>query len=331
MPDNATQTHTISPAQPKSGGRGIAYPFNDLAWCVEKAKILHARERKANIPVSVAITHIGYGATSSSGRQAVSALLQFGLVEDDGLKDTRVIRLTERALDIVLAQEESESKRAALKFCARAPKIYSELLARYVDGLPSDSTIKFFLQKEKDFNPKTVDSFIADFRSSLAYAGVDKPDEKLDGKKEKPPVVVQFGIGDFVQWESNGVLGFPAPRKVIKFSDDKTHAWVEGSNTGLPTTELQKVEESKPSGSSALIAKLPPFQAISIQGSIQMRQEVITLDEGEAIVAWPDTISLESFGDFEYAVQGMLKKLKRRIESKATKIDGASQGDDLNN
>jgi hypothetical protein len=72
----------------------------------------------------------------------------------------------------------------------------------------------------------------------------DEPEAKPSGESYVPK------IGDLVQWEVNGVLKLPAAKKVISFSDDATHAFLEGSNgTGVPIGELIKDETiaAKPS------------------------------------------------------------------------------------
>lgn len=50
--------------------------------------------------------------------------------------------------------------------------------------------------------------------------------------------------GDYVQWESQGVLMFDPARQVEWVSDDGQWAMVEGSKTGLPISQLILAEES---------------------------------------------------------------------------------------
>lgn len=44
-----------------------------------------------------------------------------------------------------------------------------------------------------------------------------------------------------------------------------------------------------------------------------IRQDTFTLDEGQAILQWPDRLSADSFEDFESWIQLQLKKIKRSI------------------
>src|SRR5690606_15184062 len=53
--------------------------------------------------------------------------------------------------------------------------------------------------------------------------------------------VTKFGgakVGDLVQWESQGALQFPTPRRVRLVSEDGNWVAVEGIEKGLPMDEI---------------------------------------------------------------------------------------------
>jgi hypothetical protein len=50
-------------------------------------------------------------------------------------------------------------------------------------------------------------------------------------------------VGDKVQWESDGACRFESPKKVTAISECGKWAFVEGTKTGLPISELHKIEE----------------------------------------------------------------------------------------
>src|SRR5450759_3542398 len=154
--------------------RGIAFPSINLETAVKRAEQFWNAERKNAAPADVAVTHWGYSLKSSGGKLTTAALISYGLLRDEGSKEERTVRLTERALDIVLHPIDAPERLQALKAAARAPKINNELLAKWPpNSLPSDQTIKVYLLREKDFNPNTVDSFIKDFRATVRYAKLD--------------------------------------------------------------------------------------------------------------------------------------------------------------
>jgi hypothetical protein len=70
-------------------------------------------------------------------------------------------------------------------------------------------------------------------------------------------------VGDYVQWTSHGVDQFNPARKVRQILD--RHAWVDGSQTGIPISEVTVAEPPAP----ILVAKLTapaksgPSEAVS--------------------------------------------------------------------
>ena len=57
-------------------------------------------------------------------------------------------------------------------------------------------------------------------------------------------------VGDYVQWTSDGVDQFKPARRVRQIQD--RHAWVDGSQTGIPISEVTVAEPPAP----ILVAKL---------------------------------------------------------------------------
>jgi len=51
-------------------------------------------------------------------------------------------------------------------------------------------------------------------------------------------------VGDYVQWTSDGVDQFKPARKVTQIQD--RHVWVDGSQTGIPISEVTIVEPPAP-------------------------------------------------------------------------------------
>jgi len=224
-------------------------------------------------------------------------LKQYGLIVDEGDGDNRQVRLSDRGLDLAIEHTDPQKRDVALRQAALSPKIYQEILARFSEGLPSaDSAISSFLLREKDFNRKTVDSFISDFRANLKLANItgsaNMPPRK-DGDASEPKVKV----GDFVQWTSGGVDQFAPPKRIARISPDFKFVFVEGSDSGLPVEEIAVVEVPAaaglpPEAINAVIAKPAVMQGF--------KQDVYTLgnDEGQVILQWPQKMTEESYNEF---------------------------------
>ena len=153
--------------------RSPSYPYLDLPGALEKAAALWHAEGRHATSVSVAMQHWGYKEESSTGYSCVAALKKFGLVDHEGMGETRQMRLSDLALRILLdADPQSVERRAALREAALGPRIHAELWERYGNDLPSDQSLKRFLVLERSFNEASVDELLAEYKATMAYAGL---------------------------------------------------------------------------------------------------------------------------------------------------------------
>jgi hypothetical protein len=166
--------------------RSPSYPAIGLADAIERARAVYRHEGRNSAPVDAVVANWGYSAKSSGGRLALAALKKYGLLDDEGSREHRQVRLTRLALTILLDERDESAERAlAIQAAALAPPIHRELLDRYPGGLPSDQTLSHYLRLERAFTDGAVDEFIPRFRATLAFAGIDgatlSPDDKDSG------------------------------------------------------------------------------------------------------------------------------------------------------
>ncbi|HEY3129588.1 MAG TPA: hypothetical protein VGL91_09020 [Acidobacteriota bacterium] len=154
----------------KTRQRSPNYPAVDLKDAVERAEKLWKADGKVGAPVKAAVQHIGFSSDHGLAMSVLSALKKFGLIED---KNGRIIP-TKQAIDILSFPEGHERHSRALKNAAIQPVIYRKLLKRYmsVGNIPSDASLEPELIADEGFNPKSVSSFIKDFRATLEFAGI---------------------------------------------------------------------------------------------------------------------------------------------------------------
>lgn len=209
---NAGAEEKAAPAS-KGAGRGPSYPALTIEQAITKAQQFWTFEKRSAAPIAAAAKHWGYSETSSSGKVAVAALLHYGLLEDEGSSDSRTVKLTGRGLDIVLDAHDSPKRLKAVQDALFAPRLYADILSKWpADELPSDSTLRYYLLREKSFNEGSVGGFLKDFRASIAYAKLDKPaiiptveggnDESVTGEEvsdaatleRKEPLVAAPGV-----------------------------------------------------------------------------------------------------------------------------------------
>lgn len=175
----------------KNRTRSPSYPTFGLEEAIRRAQTLYnAGEGQHFIPLDAIAEHWESAPKSSGFLQAIAALKQFGLLEDEGSGENRRARLSNLALDILLHPEGSSERDEALKTAALTPKIHRELWEKYNGKLPAaDSSIRYYLLRERMegvFNKDYVDAFISQFRATIAFAGLEQSDTRLDNGGDAP-------------------------------------------------------------------------------------------------------------------------------------------------
>lgn len=303
--------------------RSPAYPYFNLETAIAKAKAFHHREGRNAAPLTVAGTHWGYEAKSSAAAQGAAALMSFGLMQNEGTGDKRRVKLTQDALKIILdTRPDSHERDELIKKAALAPKIHKQIWDKWGVGI-SDENLRHALlfDWEVPFNENSVDSFIREYRDTIRLAKLGESDkvelevEDNGGKGDGKYVPV---VGDYVQWESGGVLQFPEPKRVTGLSSDGGFAFVEGSRAGLPVGELTK-EQHPEMSLSAQLARLPLPVPLNPQSpsKTRMQEFVVPLSEGRAVFQWPTSLSQEDVAD----LMDSLKILERKITRSTPKDD----------
>lgn len=294
----------------KDGERSPNFPAMTLEEAIQKARALWDAEKRSFAPVKVVYKHWGYSPTSSGARSVLAALNAFGLLDFRGSGDTREGKLSQRALTILIDPDAAPQE---LRNAAKAPKLYRELLASYPEGFPSDATLRSNLILKRGFNDKTVDSAIRDFKKTMEFAKVDLSGSADDQPLRQPPDQsdVRPRIGDFVQWESQGVMQFVEPRRVAGFSDDGLWAFIEGEKTGVAVSELSVKKIA-----AAVNAVAPPPAPLAVAASVApaaagIKTETFALECGEIMVRFPSRMTADDLEN--------VKEWMRILERKFTK------------
>jgi hypothetical protein len=257
------------------------------------------------------------GVKSSSARETMSALNQFGLVDYEGRGPGRKVKLSDLAQKILLdVRPVSPERDGFIRTAALNPKIHADLWAEYGKDLPPDDyAIITFLARDKDYNEKAARDLTAEYRDTLLFAklgepGIIPPEPEQNGDSGKAAVKV----GDYVQWESLGVLQFPEPRRVIRLDSTAGFLWVEGSDTGIPMNQAQQVAAPKPPA-----APLPPV-APGAESALQplIQEERIIDDAGSPIV-------IRFSGDIKQMYDFLEAYIRFRKDRQTTKGQRANQ------
>jgi hypothetical protein len=186
----------------------------------------------------------------------------------------------------------------------RAPKIHRELWKHWGVDLPSVHSLKntLIFDWKPPFNENSVDGFIKEYKDTIAFAKLlesDKVASEVEDNGDGNELYVAQ-IGDWVQWEHNGVLGFKEPTRVKGLSPDGEWAYVDGQNGCVPRKEL--LRESAPLPKNPLDPLVIPRFVSPPKNT--MHEFVVPLSDGsKAVFQWPT-----------YITEGDLTNLKDSIK-----------------
>ena len=167
--------------------RSPAYPALSLRSSVAKAGVIHETHRRAVAAEDVVKRAMGYDTATSHGTRAISALIQYGLIEPVGAGGARRLKLSDSFLNILLRGDGDPERARLLREAALRPTVYREMFARWGGTLPADGEISNFLLFERRFNPHVVAQLVRDFRDTHAFAGLDaSPPALAAGRAAEP-------------------------------------------------------------------------------------------------------------------------------------------------
>ena len=180
--------------QRKRTTRSPQYPAFGLRLALERAREIYQREQFHRINYKTAITDMGLSPSGSTGIRALSALLQFGILEESGSGDGRQVQFSAEAKKILVDDRETSPERDGyVRTLARKPAIYADLLNQYGPRLPSDAEVTLWLVTDKGYNRDSVGDLIASFKDTVSFAKLDTDgggaqvgDEAGEDKKSAP-------------------------------------------------------------------------------------------------------------------------------------------------
>jgi hypothetical protein len=117
----------------------------------------------------------GYQNLNGPAGLALSALKKFGLVDDEGTKDERRVRVTDLAVQI-LNHPSSDARETAIKDAALIPPIHREMWEEYGTHLPSDANLMWRLTRNRGFTETGAKEFIREWRETMEYAQLSRKD-----------------------------------------------------------------------------------------------------------------------------------------------------------
>jgi hypothetical protein len=300
-------------------GRGPSYPYVGLEEAIGLAQKMYDYTKRAAAPVDSVITEAWkYTTTSSSGAKVLAALKAYGLVEDaPAASGKAALKLTTRSIRILLDDQDTPLRREEIRKAALSPKWYDYCWKTWGKEMPS--SMKSNLLIEHGFVDSTVESFLKDYRKTMAFAGI--LDSKIGIEEKESNTGPQ--VGDWVQCDMKGQLRLPEPHKLIRIEDHPEHGkygFVEGQKGGIEYEHLIKVDPPEPKVQPPnlfdpvpLINLQPAIVPVS-KGEIKMQTGTFSNSEGvTGQLQWPSEMSPEAYLDFLHDLAGLRMRVRRAV------------------
>ena len=148
--------------------RSPNYPAYSLPASVDFARQLYTKERRSTVSMNTAALAVGSQSLSGPARSKIAALRQYGLVESvSGGK----IRISDRAMALVLRKPGDSEYELAAKEAAEAPPLFASLLQDF--GSASDDNIAYHLVIDRKFSEDGAKRVIRSLRETIVFANLD--------------------------------------------------------------------------------------------------------------------------------------------------------------
>jgi hypothetical protein len=141
------------------------FPAFGLGDAIEKLGRIFKQHGKQRLHPGVAVRSLGYNSLNGTSLRAISALRQYGLLED--IEDD--VKISDMGIRI-LHGEDSE-RLDLLREAAKRPRVFAELLPDDATDLPSDESLRARLLTKMNFStPKAAQLCVDAFRETVNVA-----------------------------------------------------------------------------------------------------------------------------------------------------------------
>jgi hypothetical protein len=165
--------------------RSPNYPSLTIEKSLDLVNALFKEHNRYAVALEVAGKCWNISAKSSYIGQHIAALAAYGLIDSEGEKDTKKIKLSELAFKILIDNRpDSGDREALIKEAALRPNIFKRIYDDYPSGPPADAALDYELKTKYGFNPGSVTEFISIFKQTFDFAKVYK--SGIMGEEKQP-------------------------------------------------------------------------------------------------------------------------------------------------
>jgi hypothetical protein len=165
--------------------RSPNYPSLTLQKSLELVEALLKQHSRYFVALEVAGKCWDISAKSSYIAQHIAALMAYGLVDSEGEKDSKKIKVSDLAFKILSDKRpNSEDRETLIKEAALKPNMFKKIYENYPTVFPADDTLDYELKTKYGFNPDRVTDFINIFKQTFEFAKIYK--SAIIGEEKTP-------------------------------------------------------------------------------------------------------------------------------------------------
>jgi hypothetical protein len=144
-------------------------PTLSVRKALERADNFYDVHRRHAVRVDSAVEAWGYSLKSSGGRQAISTLVMYGILQDAGSGAARTVQLSELAWRW-MANEHHDQRLDALRRIALTPKIMAELWDHWGANPPGDGQCLSHLRLDLGFTETTASDILEIYKDNIVFS-----------------------------------------------------------------------------------------------------------------------------------------------------------------
>jgi len=155
--------------------RSPNYPSLPLQKSLELVEALLKEHNRYFVVLEVAGKCWDISAKSSYIAQHIAALTAYGLIDSEGEKGSKKIKVSDLAFKILMDKRpDSEEREVLTKEAALKPNMFKKIYENYPTIFPAGATLDYELKTKYGFNPASVTDFIDIFKQTFDFAKVYK-------------------------------------------------------------------------------------------------------------------------------------------------------------
>lgn len=315
--------------------RSPSYPSAPISEAIGQVRKIEAQYRLSPVDRVDAAKLIGYSSLSGPASAALSSLAHYGLVERAGKGEMRVTALAQA----ILHPNGEGEKRDSIRRAAFEPALFRELHERFPNMTPPMDGIITYLNRQ-GFNQTATKPAARAYLQTLGFleeaganeshgavASVGAESElPVDDEDNELPSITYGGaqVDDLIQWESGGALQLEKPTRVRWVSDDRQWVAVDGSDAGIPMSEVQVQERGvsappippQPLSKAQEMARAPGVGPVSAAQMVNLppsgwTQAVFPLADGPVFLNFPDQMSADGYTELKEYLEIFLRRAER--------------------